>query len=169
MYNIKNKVVVIAIFTLLWLFVNESFTPMSLALSVILCALSVYISGKLLEIDYAVEFAMPPLKAIKYILFMFYSVYMSGFRATYYILTGKVHPSFVKVKIDEKIENEFLQNIIANSVTLTPGTITVDKKGDMLTILCLHKDDTKSPISDFEPFMLDMQKSMSCEEKQNEM
>ncbi len=43
-----------------------------------------------------------------------------------------IAPGFVKVKTD--LRSDFLKFVLANSITLTPGTLTVDVVGDELLI-----------------------------------
>ena len=38
------------------------------------------------------------------------------------------------------IKSKFLNTLIANSITLTPGTITVDLKDDHFVVYCLRRD-----------------------------
>jgi len=43
------------------------------------------------------------------------------------------------VTYESKLSDEWLLTILANSITLTPGTMTVDIKGNQLLIHCLNK------------------------------
>jgi len=47
-----------------------------------------------------------------------------------------INPGIVRVKT--KLKSEMGKAILANSITLTPGTFTVDIKGDMLYIHCIN-------------------------------
>lgn len=49
----------------------------------------------------------------------------------------KVIPTLVTFRTD--LKTEFGRFLLANSITLTPGTITVQVKGDRLTVHCLDK------------------------------
>lgn len=49
----------------------------------------------------------------------------------------KVTPALVTFRTD--LKTEFGRFLLANSITLTPGTITVQVKGDRLTVHCLDK------------------------------
>ena len=49
----------------------------------------------------------------------------------------KVTPTLVTFRTD--LKTEFGRFLLANSITLTPGTITVQVKGDRLTVHCLDK------------------------------
>ena len=60
-----------------------------------------------------------------------------------------INPGIVKVPVD--LQGDYAQAMLANSITLTPGTITVGMDGDRLTVHCLKRSmlDT-SPDSVFE-------------------
>ena len=49
----------------------------------------------------------------------------------------KVTPTLVTFRTD--LKTEFGRFLLSNSITLTPGTITVQVKGDRLTVHCLDK------------------------------
>lgn len=49
----------------------------------------------------------------------------------------KVTPTLVTFRTN--LKTEFGRFLLANSITLTPGTITVQVKGDRLTVHCLDK------------------------------
>ena len=46
----------------------------------------------------------------------------------------------LRVPLKENISRVFL----SNSITLTPGTVTVSQEGDEYLVLCLNKDDAQS-------------------------
>ncbi len=50
----------------------------------------------------------------------------------------KIDPVLVRVRVD--LRTRMGRYILANSITLTPGTITVLSDGDVLTIHCLRRD-----------------------------
>ena len=48
-----------------------------------------------------------------------------------------INPGIVKVPVD--VESEYGQAMLANSITLTPGTITVDINDDVMLVHCVDK------------------------------
>ena len=50
----------------------------------------------------------------------------------------EVEPQIIKVRT--KLKTDVAKTVLANSITLTPGTITVSLDEDELTVLCLDKD-----------------------------
>ena len=49
----------------------------------------------------------------------------------------KVQPSLVDIRVD--LRTEFAKYVLANSITLTPGTISVETRGDVMTVHCLDR------------------------------
>jgi multicomponent Na+:H+ antiporter subunit E len=75
-------------------------------------------------------------KLVTYPFYLIGQVYLSGFYVIRIIITG-ARVDMAEFKTD--ISNEFLRVILANSITLTPGSILLDLKGDTLTALWLRK------------------------------
>jgi multicomponent Na+:H+ antiporter subunit E len=46
------------------------------------------------------------------------------------------------VEVKTPLRNRFLRTILANSITLVPGSVTLDLKGDKITVLWLTKKTT---------------------------
>lgn len=54
------------------------------------------------------------------------------------ILTGgEYHPAIVRIKVP--LEENFSRVLLSNSITLTPGTVTVEQLGETYLVLCLDK------------------------------
>jgi multicomponent Na+:H+ antiporter subunit E len=51
-----------------------------------------------------------------------------------------VRPGIVKIKLT--LKRELARTILANSITMTPGTISVDIIGDILYVHCIYLNDT---------------------------
>lgn len=65
------------------------------------------------------------------------------------ILLGKAN--MVTVRIRTKVDSGLMTSIIGNAITMIPGTVTLDKKGNVLTVLWLdikkeHKVSAKKSI-----------------------
>ncbi|MDF2678435.1 MAG: sodium:proton antiporter [Bacillota bacterium] len=57
--------------------------------------------------------------------------------------------------LNTKLKNEFNKTVLANSITLTPGTLTLDSTNDKLIIHCLDKEVAKGlENSKFEQMLL---------------
>lgn len=48
----------------------------------------------------------------------------------------RIDPVLIRIRVD--LKTGFARYLLANSITLTPGTITVRSEGDVLTVHCLN-------------------------------
>ena len=84
----------------------------------------------------------------------------ANFDVAYRVLHPKmpINPGIVKVKT--KLQSEMGKTFLANSITLTPGTFTVDLKDEYLYIHCINVRETdiakvtKDIVGRFEPILL---------------
>ena len=61
---------------------------------------------------------------IGYLFYFFYEMAKANFDVAYRVITGKINPGIVK--ITPKLKTDLGATMLANSITLTPGTLTVD-------------------------------------------
>lgn len=59
-------------------------------------------------------------------------IYLASFYLLYYVITMNINPGIVKVKTG--LTSNFGVALLANSITLTPGTVTIDVDHDNLYI-----------------------------------
>ncbi len=156
MLNILKKSAASIILFSAWLIMNDGASLFNIISGIIVSAICLFTTSYLLDFSYTKAFMLPPLKFIKYVLFLFKEIYISGIKATIAIITGKVNLSFVTNKINPNIKNVYLHNILATSITLTPGTITVDNTDGTLTVLTMHSEN-KNPGETFEPLLIEME------------
>jgi multicomponent Na+:H+ antiporter subunit E len=69
-----------------------------------------------------------PLRWITFIVYLVYPLFFEMFKANidvaYRVITGKIRPGIVK--INPELKSAGAITLLANSITLTPGTLTVD-------------------------------------------
>jgi multicomponent Na+:H+ antiporter subunit E len=61
---------------------------------------------------------------IGYLFYFFYEMAKANFDVAYRVITGKINPGIVR--ITPKLKTDLGATMLANSITLTPGTLTVD-------------------------------------------
>ena len=61
---------------------------------------------------------------IAYLPRFFYEMAKANFDVAYRVITGKINPGIVK--ISPNLKSDFSLTLLANSITLTPGTLSVD-------------------------------------------
>ncbi len=70
-------------------------------------------------------------------------------KANWDVMKRIIAPSFPIspqiVDFESYLESDIAKTVLANSITLTPGTVTVDIQGSRFFIHCLHDDFTDDP------------------------
>jgi len=74
---------------------------------------------------------------------LIYRIYKAGIAVIPSIFTGKTMTGIIDIKTE--VPEGLASTALANSITLTPGTVTIDKKGRELKVLWLHKT-TNDPV-----------------------
>ena len=70
-----------------------------------------------------------------YALRLVIAIYVAGFQAIWRMMTGKVDVGIVD--ITTTLEHPFAKSLLSNSITLTPGTVTLAEEGQKLKIIWL--------------------------------
>ncbi len=94
-------------------------------------------------VDYKIDYLLPYrllVFIVVYIPVFLWQLVLSNLNVARRVLSIDipVNPGFVKIKTE--LKGDFAKLILANSITLTPGTLSVDVKGDTLYI---HTIDVK--------------------------
>jgi len=80
-----------------------------------------------------INFFVPrPLNLIIYLFLMIFYIYRSSFAVLIAIVTGRVSPRIVHFRTG--LKSDMARMMLANSITITPGTITLDLNDDHLTV-----------------------------------
>lgn len=80
------------------------------------------------------------LPGVEYILILLWEIIKANFSTAKFILSSKIDCEPVLVDFDVPLKSNFARVILANSITLTPGTITVSLEDTHYTVHCLDKD-----------------------------
>lgn len=145
------------IYVLFWLVLAENFNIESLAIGVLIC-LGVFIFNKdlLTKHKKSKYLLMANVKyAVLYIWILIKEIFKSNFHVAKIVLSPKLNISPTIVTITTNLKSDFDKTILANSITLTPGTLTLDMTEDKLIIHCLEKESIKDlQNSSFENILL---------------
>ena len=158
MINIKS----ITLFILLlgfWLLMSGHYTILIISLGVLSCLLCVYltIKGKFLDNETIPVYFFPRL--IQYTSWLIKEIFVSNIVTAKVILTKTEDPELFTVKSSQKTNEGKVT--YANSITLTPGTVTTQINENIFEVHALNKkfgDDVRSS---------DMDKMVSWLEKGN--
>ena len=143
----KNNIYSIAILIFVWIILRETFSPSSVIVGVILSIGCLYFYHKYLPLNRVGNIRYHRL--IFYVFYLIGEIYLAGFYVIKLIIKGA---NVDVIKLKTKITDESLKVLLADSITLTPGSILLDLKGEDLTLLYLkEKNDTRDfdAIDDF--------------------
>lgn len=127
---------------LLWFVFNGRFTlevllvglAVSFAVYVFICVFMGYSPGKDLKF-----FSHFP-KAIRYLFTLVAEIFKANFAVIRYIFDPRIEIEPVMIWFRHDFKDRDHNVILANSITLTPGTITVETNDDCLLVHSLDKD-----------------------------
>jgi len=137
MINAKSITLFIVLFGF-WLLMSGYYTPLILSLGVISCLLCVYltIKGKFLDNETLPIYFFPRL--IQYSLWLIKEILKSNIATAKVIIMKSEEPELFSVKATQKTNEGKVT--YANSITLTPGTVTTQIKNDIFEVHALTKD-----------------------------
>jgi multicomponent Na+:H+ antiporter subunit E len=129
----------IFIFLIVWIILFEKLNPSIVISGFITGYICLFFTEKyLIGGSYYKEYPISLFGILKYIVFLVLEIYKAGFSTIFKVFSGKINPGVVDVETD--LKDDFSIIILANSITLTPGTVTLDKKDNKLKILWLDME-----------------------------
>ena len=134
-----KKIIMILFSFLLWLLLTWTLNWQSLVTGGVISIAVGFVFGTLFVTNAKKIFQVQRwFWALVYIPIFFWEMAKANFDVAYRVLHPKmpIHPGIVKVKT--KIKSEMGITFLANSITLTPGTFTVDLKDQILYIHCIN-------------------------------
>ncbi|MCT4686418.1 Na+/H+ antiporter subunit E [Vallitalea sp.] len=144
-YIINHKIFILFL-TVIWCILYGSFSILTIAEGFLLSSFSVFISchipgGSQFLHSINISFFM----FIKFIFILFIDIYSSTFSIFKLIFTSNISPRLVPIKTT--LNNEWSIFLLANAITLTPGTVTVNRKGNKLLILTTYPEKSEKIIN----------------------
>jgi len=137
MKKIKENYKLFILLYIFWILLTLDFNISNLIIGMISSILVTVASYEVIYDKYGYKFHLPnPLKLIRYSLNLLIEIYLSSFSYIMRIIKKDFDPVFVEVKLTTK--NPLIITIIANSITLTPGTLTVDADENKLIVLSIN-------------------------------
>jgi len=130
----RHRIYDVIVLTLVWIILREYFSVFTVVAGIGVSIGCIWFYHKYIPLKEILKANY--LKLFLYFLYLIGQVYYAGFFVIKVILTGgKVDIVDVKTKLTD----ETLRVMLADSITLTPGSILLDLKGDTLTLLWLRE------------------------------
>jgi multicomponent Na+:H+ antiporter subunit E len=148
------------IYFLLWIVFNERLTVEVALLGVVVSALVYWFTVKFM--DYSPKKEWRALRkagrGLRYAANLVVEIIKANFGVMRFIVSPKyeVEPQLIYLKT--KLEKDVSRTVLANSITLTPGTITVSAEENLMCVHCLDRTLSEGlEDSDFEKKLLEME------------
>lgn len=129
-----------------WCVLNESFNLTNLLIGFVMGAFAVLFSDFfIVSKEHVRIYKINPFRITAYLGLLVFHIIVSGIKTIPIIITGKTNIGIIK--LDLKSDESLTNTIIANSITMTPGTVTIDKDKDIITVLWIDvktRDKTKA-------------------------
>lgn len=115
---------------LAWLWLNNTVHPGHILLGALLAVAIPYLTRHFWPEPIVVD---RPLRVIQYVAIVTYDIVLANLQLALLILgpVSRLRPAFVRVPLD--LRTDFAVTMLASTVTLTPGTVSVDVEGDVVT------------------------------------
>lgn len=111
----------------LWLVLSGHYDSFHITLGIICCALVAFLSHDLLfpVFSWGRSFAVF-IRFMAYLPWLFYQILLANLHVAKMVLHPRMPINPKIIEFDSKLESKLAFTTLANSITLTPGTITVD-------------------------------------------
>ncbi len=151
--------IILAVYSAVYVALTEKLTLTNVVVGAAVSAVALIFTHKvMLSGSYSDYFTING-HYIIYVLYLFFIILKSAIISLAYVFTKGIGINLIEFKT--KLKDENLKCMLANAITLTPGTVTADLKGDTLHVmkLCkLCKLDQTSGFVKIEKMLLRMEK-----------
>lgn len=138
----KAKIATFAVMLIFWVVLSGMFDAFHLSLGVVCCLLVAHFSHDLLFYgDSQAAWGRGVIGLIGYLPWLFYQIILANLEVAYVVLhprmLDKIDPHVVRFKT--KLKRPISKVTFAQSITLTPGTITVSIHNDEFSVYALTR------------------------------
>ena len=136
-----TRLVVLILFTLIWAAVTGSFTPLNLGFGLLLSGLALFLIRENVQPS---RIAVRPLKVLALAVLFFKELALSAFKVAVLVTRPKMNLKPGILAFPLTVTRDFEITLLANLITLTPGTLSVDVSQDR-RFLYVHALDCADP------------------------
>ncbi len=135
----KSNITLFMLLLLFWYLFTCDLSLTNIIIGVIACIIITLISSKTFSEYKAHVIEIPNILIIlKYFFKLIYEIYLSSFITMVRII--KKDQDLILVEVELEVTAPLIITIIANSITLTPGTMTVDSDENVLHVIAIKDD-----------------------------
>lgn len=131
-----------AVIFAIWIVLNGRLTPEILLLDLVFTAAVGFVLFS--AFDYGPKTELALWRLLPLLILYFLTLFVEILKANFVVLWAIINPrrplEQSLVTFDVELHHSFTRYLLANSITLTPGTITVDVTGSRYTVHCLSRE-----------------------------
>ncbi|MFP3943571.1 MAG: Na+/H+ antiporter subunit E [Alphaproteobacteria bacterium] len=131
----------------LWLLLSGHYTPLLLAFGALSSLFVVWVIHRMDVIDHETPAARVGWRLLTYLPWLAWQIVKSNWDVAWRVLHPGLPISPTLFEAEGSQETDVGRVIYANSITLTPGTVTVDLEGNRFTVHALARGGAKSVLS----------------------
>ena len=124
--TLKQTVFLSAILALAWLLWSGLYKPLILGFGLLSCVLTMIVVRRMQFFDLETYSLQPSIKLMRYWLWLLVEIAHSSVAVAKVVLNPSLPISPRVVRVTAPSDQSFEQVILGNSITLTPGTLTLD-------------------------------------------
>lgn len=136
-----TRLLVLLVFTLIWAAVTGSFAPLNLGFGLVLSVLALFLIRENVQPS---RIAVRPLGVLALTLLFFKELALSAFKVAVFVIRPKMDLKPGIFAFPLRVDRDFEITLLANLITLTPGTLSVDVSDDR-RFLYVHALDCADP------------------------
>ncbi len=142
MNTLKKHGIFIFLLTFIWSILNGNFRLITLVTGVLVAIITMHILNIIQpHQNEHYKYSIHPVRLFLFLILLFKNIYVSAYKTIIHLLKEEINPQFVSAHTS--LERLWLQSLVANAITLTPGTVTVHMAENTYTILWLYPTATE--------------------------
>ncbi len=135
-----HRLFVAALLLVFWVLLSGHFTTLLLTLGVISMLLVSWFLWRMDRVDGEPSRLYPSIGLVGYLLWLFWCVVKANVDLARRIWQSSLPVQPIWSRLDTKVQTPFEKTLYANSITLTPGTLTTDVHDDHFMVHALSQE-----------------------------
>ncbi len=129
----------LVVFSLVWLFLSGLMKPLVLGLGFVSCLLCVWLAGRMHPVEGETGGRLRPLRLLVYLPWLLKEIVLANLQVIRVVLSPRIEIDPVLFRLRATQRSALARVIYGNSITLTPGTLTLDVDGEDLLVHALDR------------------------------
>jgi multicomponent Na+:H+ antiporter subunit E len=134
MKRLLHHVKMMIVFSVVWVILEERLSITTVVVGALVGLATMLATDRYVLVgDYEQTYRLGFFVIVRYVVSLIVQIYVAGIHAIVRVFTGNLHVGIVE--ITTTLTSEFHIALLANSITLTPGTVTLERTGNSLKVI----------------------------------